>query len=62
MRSGSIHDAGPFHFEYPLDRTLGLASLAVLPAKVTKVWRFVLEDTDLVVEATNELLGWKDHE
>jgi lysine-N-methylase len=41
-----------------LDRTLGQVSLAALPAKVAKAWRFVIEGTDLVVAATNELLSW----
>jgi hypothetical protein len=39
-----------------LDRTLGLVPLAALPAKVAKAFHFVVEETDLVVEATNELL------
>jgi lysine-N-methylase len=43
-----------------LDRALGRVSLAALPAKAAKVWRFVVEDTDLAIEATNELLGWQD--
>jgi lysine-N-methylase len=43
-----------------LDRTLGQVPLAALPAKVARAWRFVVEDTDLVVAATNELLGWED--
>ena len=43
-----------------LDRTLGQISLASLPAKVKKSWHFVVEETDLVVEATNELVGFAD--
>lgn len=45
-----------------LDRTLGQVPLAALPAKVAKAWHFVVEETDLVVAATNELLGWEDPE
>jgi lysine-N-methylase len=43
-----------------LDRTLGQVPLSALPTKVAKAWRFVVEETDLVVAATNELLGWED--
>jgi hypothetical protein len=43
-----------------LDRTLGQASIATLPEKAVKAWHFVVEETDLVVEATNELLNWQD--
>jgi lysine-N-methylase len=43
-----------------LDRTLGQVSLAALPARVAKAVRFVVEETDLVVAATNELVGWVD--
>jgi len=45
-----------------LDRTLGMVPLSALPAKVAKVWHFVVEETELVVEATNELLVWTDDE
>jgi Fe-S-cluster containining protein len=45
-----------------LDRTLGQVSLAALPGKVAKAFHFVVEETDLVVAATNELLGWEDPE
>jgi hypothetical protein len=43
-----------------LDRTHGQVNLAALPAKLAKVWHFVVEETDLVVEATNDLLGVQD--
>ena len=36
--------------------------LATLPDEIAKVWHFVMEETDLVVEATNELVGWHDEE
>ncbi len=45
-----------------LDRTLGQVPLAALPGKVAKAFHFVVEETDLVVAATNELLGWQDAE
>jgi Fe-S-cluster containining protein len=41
-----------------LDRSLGQVSLAALPAKSREVWHFIVEETDLAVEATNELAGW----
>jgi hypothetical protein len=44
-----------------LDRTLGQVSLSALPAKVAKVFHFIVEETELVVEATNELAGWTDN-
>ena len=40
-----------------LDRTLGQTLLSALPAKLARTWHFVVEETDLVVEATNEWLG-----
>ncbi len=43
-----------------LDRTLGQVPLDALPAKIAKAWHFVIEETDLVVEAANELLGRND--
>lgn len=43
-----------------LDRTLGQAPLVALPPKVSKAFHFVVEDTDLVVAATNELVGFEE--
>ena len=41
-----------------IDRTLGQVPLAALPSRVAKAWRFVVEETGLVVAATDELLGF----
>lgn len=38
-----------------LDRTLGQVPLGALPNKISKVFHFVVEETDLVVAATSEL-------
>jgi hypothetical protein len=43
-----------------LDRTIGRVRLAALPKKFAKVWHFIVEETDLALEATNELVGWHD--
>jgi hypothetical protein len=40
-----------------LDQTLGQLSVEALPRKAAKAWRWVLTETDLVLAATNELLG-----
>jgi lysine-N-methylase len=45
-----------------IDRSLGQVPLAALPPKVAKAWRFVVEETGLVVSATDELLGIADED
>lgn len=45
-----------------LDRTLGRLPLDALPGKVQKAWRFVLEETDLVVAAIDEVVGHEEPE
>ncbi len=40
-----------------LDQTLGQLSMEALPRKAAIAWRWVLTETDLVLAATNELLG-----
>lgn len=40
-----------------VDRSAGQLPLSLMPKKLAKAWRFVMEETDVVVTARNEVLG-----